>query len=424
MAKKCMDWIINFDLDDEEALIWLTNYFRNRRPNHVRSDYSKIKEALKRYIIMMYEHDLDEDHRFLTNMQAAYIQFEKRRNRGDKVSRTYEISVQSDKQLKAMSESTKVSKNEIVDTFIRESSRLYGLFSDKKKQRKMLTVKDIVNPFAREMGVSDFIFGSKTFPDEASLGKKVYGFISKLNKQANANSGQVDPLEPEHVLTLMIREGVIHNINKSIASRSAPGLMGRQLTGEEIKRTIDDLRIDDVFPLEESTITKLQRYRQPLEIAHQKHLNREPLREEFFIEKLVTDAQDKREYERQVNELEERVSELLKANQDLKATLDSELQNLKFDDNEMEHQRTCIKALGELVLSLVNERNAARDKVVSAHLRQTRLNDYQGVSKFELEAKDKSIKSFRQLLQRVQVGKVSPDEITSVTFSGPEFPKN
>lgn len=422
MKKKWSHWILNLDPKDKAAFTWLDKYYRDRRKDFIPRTDIDLSKSLKDHVINLYERDNDHDHRFLRNLKAAYEQFEKRRNAGDKVSRTFEISVESDAQLSTMSGKTDVSKNSIIDTLIRESANVHLLFTEKTKERKKLTVKDIINPFAKEMGVGDFIFGRLTFPDEAALGKKVYGFIDKLNKQANANSDKVDPLAHDDVLTLMIREGILHNINKSIASRSAPGWFGRKMTSNEVKRTIDELRIDDVFELPKKTTDKLARYRHKFEKLHYKQLNIDVIKEDIFIDQLVSDALNADGFKHRINNLEQRVAELSGANRELERDLNNELKDLRFNDEEMEHQRAIIDALGHLVTSLVEERNKAQDALISHQLVQSEGRDSRQPSRFDSDEIPQSIKSFRSLVNRAKIGSVAPEEITSVEFPSPQMP--
>lgn len=422
MSKKRSHWIINFDLQDREAVTWLKKYFRDRRNSPpLRQDVDD-SQSLKDHIVHLYEQSKDSDYRFLRNLKSAYEQFEKRRSAGNKVSRTFEISITSDKQLNTLSDETSASKNELIDTLIRESASINSLFTDKARQRKKLTVKDITNPFAREHGVGDFIFGNRAFPDEASLGKKVYGFIEKLNKQANANNGQVNPLDAEDVLTLMIREGVLHNINKSIASRSAPGLLGRKLTTDEVKRTIDDLRIDDVFELPQRTTGKLAKYRYKFEKLHYKQLNTSAIKEDEFIDQLVKDALNTEGFKHRINNLEQRVAELSSTNRELERDLNNELKDLRFSDDEMERQRAIIDALSHLVTSLVEERNKVKDQLVSHQLVQSDGRDWRQPSRFDSDEIPQSIESFKSLVNRAKIGNATPEEIKSVKFPTPQMP--
>ncbi|MFV1468356.1 hypothetical protein VBY75_11790 [Idiomarina sp. HB] len=422
MTGRVSDWIKNFDVEDIASSSWLMNYFNDRRAGYVtRTNVSK-HQSLKEHIINLYERDDDADFKFLSNMKAAYRQFEKRRNRGEKISRTYEISVASDSQLNTLSSETEVSKNEIIDTLIRESANTFALFSNKKKHRKKLTVKDILSPFGKEMGVGDFVFGNKTFPDEISLGKKISVFIDKLNKQANANNGEVNPLQHEDVLTLMIREGILHNINKSIASRSAPGMYGRKLTTEETRRTIDDLRIDDVFSLEMRTASKLEKYRYKFEKANQKRPGSSPVGEDQIIDKLVTDALQNPGLNSRVKNLEDKLAELSSANRDLEHELSLKLKDLKFEDEDMERQRAIIEALGEFALSLMEERNKVQNEMINIRLTQIEGGARRIPSRFEYEELRSSIESFKNMIKRAQIGHVTPDEIASTKLAGPEMP--
>lgn len=422
MKKKWSHWILNLDPKDADAFKWLSRYYRDRRKDFIPRTDIDLYKSLKEHVINLYEQNKNQDYKFLRNLKAAYEQFEKRRSNGDKVNRTFEISVEADTQLTTMSGKLEASKNKIIDTLIRESGTVHLLFSDKAKERKKLTVKDIVNPFAKEMGVGDFIFGRLTFPDEAALGKKLNGFINKLNKQANANSDKVNPLVHDDVITLMIKEGVLHNINKSIASRSAPGWFGQKLTTDEVQRTIDELRIDDIFELPRKTVGKLGRYRSKFEKSHYKQLNTSVIKEDVFIEQMVSDALSADGFKDRINYLEQRVAELSRANRELGSDLNNELKDLTFKDEEMERQRAIIDTLANLVTSLVEERYKAQDSLISERLRQMEGRDHRSLSRFHDKELKESLEEFKRITNRAQIGSAKPDEIASIVFPTPKMP--
>lgn len=422
MSDLVPDWIYNFNVEDKTACNWLMSYFNERRTSFLpRTDLSKY-QSLKDHIVMLYEKDDDADFKFLTNMKAAYRQFEKRRKPKDIVTRTYEISIDADKELGQISHETKVSKNTIIDTLIREAANVKALFSDKKKTTKQLTVHDLINPYARNHDVGHFVFGSKTFPDEKALGKKINTIIQRLNKQANARSGTVDPLIWKDVLNLFIREGVVHNVHKSIAQSSLPGNFGRALTPEETERSIDDLRIDDVFNLDDPLRSRLTAYRDTYMRSPLFTKEMVPYQEELLVKKLLDEATENKALKQKVVDLQREKNSLQGSLREKTEALKTNLKELRFDDPKVQNMKESVEALGNALVKLVYERNAAIDREYSLRLKERDGADRRGVSNFEIEAINQSIKNFKEALLLVPLGVTKPEEIEEIKFPTPLFP--
>lgn len=408
------NWLNKLDsIRDPELAKWFISYCEKRVPQSgVPISKSGVQlYDLKQRVMNIYRSKSEIDYRFIRVLNEAYRQFENRRNKSGSIQRTYKLSREAIDKLDFLSKDSDISKNQLIETLIKEASNVRELLDSKKSRGKQLTVKDIQNPYAREHGVGDFIFGSKAFPDERSLGKKVETIVRKLNKQANANKGCVNPLRIEEVIRLFELEGVIHNVYRSLSQQSAPGFYGRPLSTDEVSRSIDDLRIEDVFELRESTRIRL-RQRREVYCNRLSESSGGTLLESQIIERMLEEALEGVDLRIKANSFMEENSRLKSKIADLERLLKAKLDSLDYTDERIKAINSCVEVITNRLIDFYD-----RQLKESNALAKYKEEGYgRGLSTYRARERDEALKQFRLLMKQVVTGKVSPDAIRRFEF--------
>lgn len=412
------NWLKEMDVSDRETGSWLLNYCKKQgvgltfRSNSTQ----RIEEAMKEQIIGWSVNKPEEKHKFLLGLREAFRQFEYRRGNSSGRDRTYRLSPEAIEAIDRLSEETGLSRNEVINTLVTETANIRAVLEPSKRKGKHLTVNDIISPIAREHGVGNYVFGSKAYPTEHALAKKIESVIVKLNKLANANAEKVNPLDIDKAIKLLEKEGVIHNVHRQISKQSKPGLYAKPLSRTDVQRDIEDLRVEDVFELNDTLVNRLKQYR-----SHRKSVvlndKKTILSEEEVLSQLLNDAYEGQSKKLKEQSLADENKQLRQELARLKGDIDRDLKNIEFSDKLAKQVDGCIEALTNRFMALYDDWLSIKLEVDTIH------RDYPGVhprtvvsQHFENE-KRKNVRKFRKITKRIAVGEADKSDIESFEFT-------
>lgn len=418
-------WLKEMDVSNREIGSWLLNYCKKQgvRLTFRSNSTQRIEEAMKEQIVGWSLDKPEEKHKFLQGLREAFRQFKYRQGESSGRDRTYRLSPEAIEAIDRLSEESGVSRNEVINTLVTETENVRAVFEPSKRKGKHLTVKDIISPIAREHGVGNYVFGSKAYPTEHALAKKIESVIVKLNKLANANVGKVNPLDVDKAIKLLEKEGVVHNVHRQISRQSKPGLYAKPLSRTDVQKDIEDLRVEDVFELDDTLVNRLRQYRDYRKSAILDG-KKTILSEEEVLSQLLDDASLGRSKQLKEQSFADENKYLRQEVERLKGAIDRDLKNIEFSDKLADQVDSCIEALTKRFLALYDDWLSVKLEVDTIHRDYPGIYPRKIVSQYFENEKSKNINKFKQITKRIVVGEADKSDIESFEFTSQTVAKN